>query len=128
MVRIRLSRMGLKRQPTYRIVVIEGERARDSRCIESIGFYNPRTQPETVTIKEDRALYWLSVGAQPSDPVKHMLTRRGTYDRLQRLHKGESLDSLAAEAQPIEAEVAKISPKTHFLAPIKSAKNAAQAE
>ncbi len=122
MVRIRLTRVGLKRQPSYRIVVMDSEKKRDGRYIEKIGFYNPRTQPETVLIEEDRALYWLSVGAQPSDPVAHMLEQRGTYDRLKRLRAGESLEALAAEAQNLKQDAANISPKTRYAAPQVSAK------
>lgn len=127
MVRIRLTRVGLKRQASYRIVIMDRESRRDSRYIESIGFYNPRTQPETVKIKEDRALYWLSVGAQPSDPVAHMLKKRGTYDRLARLRAGESIEVLAAEAQPYDAAAEAISAKTRFPAPVHAAKKAAEA-
>lgn len=97
MLRIRLSRKGKKKQPQYRVVVADVKFKRDGRFVENIGFYNPLTDPPTVDIKEGRALYWLSVGAQPSDPVKHLLEKQGTYDRLKRLHAGEELDALAAE-------------------------------
>jgi small subunit ribosomal protein S16 len=127
MVRIRLTRVGLKKQASYRIVIMDRESRRDSRYIESIGFYNPRTQPETVKIDEGRALYWLSVGAQPSDPVAHMLKKRGTFERLARLRQGESLEALAAEAQPLNDAADAINPKTRFPAPLKSAKKAAEA-
>lgn len=127
MVRIRLTRVGLKRQPSYRIVVMESERKRDGRYIEKIGFYNPRTQPETVLIDEARALYWLSVGAQPSEPVAHMLERRGTYERLKRLRAGETLEALAAEAEVLNTEANAISAKTRYAPPQVSAKRAADA-
>jgi len=98
MVRIRLRRVGLKKQPSYRIVVADRESPRNGRYIEIIGFYNPRTEPITMDIKEDRALYWLSVGAQPSEPVARLLEKLGTNARLARLRKGESIETLAAEA------------------------------
>src|SRR5947209_6581574 len=98
MVRIRLRRVGLKKQASYRIVVADHESPRDGRYIEIIGFYNPRTDPAQVDLKEDRALYWLSVGAQPSEPVARMLKNLGTTDRLARLRKGETIEALAAEA------------------------------
>lgn len=98
MVRIRLRRVGLKKQASYRIVVADHESPRDGRYIEIIGFYNPRTDPPQVDLKEDRALYWLSVGAQPSEPVARMLKNLGTTDRLARLRKGETIEALAAEA------------------------------
>ena len=77
MVRIRLRRVGAKKQPSYRIVVADSESPRDGRIIENIGFFNPRTEPETVELKEDRAIYWLSVGAQPSDAVRRLLVSTG---------------------------------------------------
>jgi small subunit ribosomal protein S16 len=97
MVRIRLRRVGAKKQPHYRVVVADQRSPRDGRHIETIGHYNPRTDPETVVIKEDRALYWLSQGAQPSDVVLTMLKKQGTIDRLARMKQGESLESLVAE-------------------------------
>ncbi len=98
MVKIRLRRVGAKKQPSYRVVVADSRSPRDGRFIETIGFYNPRTEPLTVEIKEDRALYWLSQGAQPTDAVAGLLTRLGTMDRLARYKSGESLDVLLAEA------------------------------
>jgi small subunit ribosomal protein S16 len=97
MLRIRLARVGAKRQPSYRIVVADVNSKRDGRVVERIGHYNPRTEPLTYKIDEGRALYWLGVGAQPSDAVKRLLTSQGTIDRLSRLHKGETLDALVAE-------------------------------
>jgi small subunit ribosomal protein S16 len=121
MVRIRLTRVGSKKQPSYRIVIIDRERARDSRYIEAIGFYNPRTQPATMVVKEDRALYWLSVGAQPSDTVTRILKSTGTMDRFARFRAGETIEALAAEAEAAKAEAEPISPKTRYPAPAKKA-------
>lgn len=97
MLRIRLSRTGKKRQPSYRVVVAEKEAKRDGRVVERIGHYNPLTNPATFLIDEARALYWLSVGAQPSDAVRVLLNKQGTFDRLARVHGGESLDAVVAE-------------------------------
>lgn len=97
MLRIRLSRVGAKKQPSYRVVVADSEMKRDGRFVERIGFYNPRTEPLTYSIEEDRALYWLSKGAQPSDAVRRLLVKQGTIDRLARFHGGETLDALVAE-------------------------------
>lgn len=102
MLRIRLSRVGKKRQPSYRVVVTDIESKRDGRIVERIGNYNPRSEPLQYTIQEDRALYWLSVGAQPSDAVRRLLEKQGTYTRLGRLHGGESMDTLLAEYQGVE--------------------------
>ncbi|MEM8856782.1 MAG: 30S ribosomal protein S16 [Chloroflexota bacterium] len=97
MVRIRLTRRGKKRQPLYRVIVADQKSKRDGRFIEHIGNYNPHTDPPTFNVDEARALHWLSVGAQPSDPVRRLLDKQGTLDRLKRLHAGEELDALVAE-------------------------------
>ena len=98
MVKIRLRRTGKKKQPSYRVVVADSRAPRDGRFIEIIGFYNPRTEPPTVQIKEDRALYWLSQGAQFTDAVARLLKKQGTLDRFARLKEGEDLEALLAEA------------------------------
>lgn len=97
MLKIRLTRRGKKRQPSYRVVVADAEAPRDGRFVESIGYYDPLVDPVDYKIAEDRALYWLSVGAQPTDAVRGLLTRQGTYERLTRVHQGEGIDALAAE-------------------------------
>lgn len=112
MVRIRLRRVGSKKQASYRVVVTDSRAPRDGRFIEVIGFYNPHTEAETVRIKEDRALYWLSVGAQPSRAVMRFLKTLGTMARLTRLKQGEPLDALVAEAEGLMQAVSDISPKT----------------
>lgn len=81
MLRIRLRRVGAKKQPSYRIVVTEREAPRDGAFLEIIGFYNPRTEPETVEINEERALHWLSQGAQPTEAVMRMLTKTGIMEK-----------------------------------------------
>src|SRR5262249_15009752 len=117
MVRIRLRRVGLKKQPSYRIVVADRESPRDGRYIEIIGHYNPRTEPTTMDVKEDRALYWLSVGAQPSDTVERILTKWGTKARLERLRKGEALETLVAKAAAEREARGPQNPKTRRPAP-----------
>lgn len=120
MVRIRLRRVGRKKQPSYRIVVADSRSPRDGRYIEVIGFYNPRTEPATMEIKEDRALHWLSVGAQPSEAVHRILDKLGTLGRLERLKAGEDLEKLLAEAEQELAERGPVSPKTMHKAAKKS--------
>ncbi len=117
MVRIRLRRVGLKRQPSYRIVVADQRSARDGRFIEIIGNHNPRTRPNTDVVQEDRALYWLSNGAQPSESVKRLFTRTGTWARYERLKKGEALETLLAEAETTLAEAEPVSARTRYPAP-----------
>ena len=105
MLRIRLSRTGKKKQASYRVVVADIEAKRDGRVVERIGYYNPRSEPLEYRIKEDRALYWLSVGAQPSDAVRRLLEKQGTIDRLARLHQGEEFQTLVAEFEGTPASV-----------------------
>lgn len=112
MVRIRLRRVGAKKQPSYRVVVADSRSPRDGRFVEVIGFYNPRTEPETVTIKEERALHWLSVGAQPSRAVVRLLKNQGTLARFERLKQGESLEALLADAAEAAQAAAELSPET----------------
>ncbi|MGI8769931.1 MAG: 30S ribosomal protein S16 [Acidobacteriaceae bacterium] len=72
---IRLARFGARKQPYYRVVVIEKDRARNGRSIELVGTYNPRTNPATVNLKRDRIEYWTGVGAQVSDRVQKLITK-----------------------------------------------------
>ena len=73
MLMIRLARIGARKQPYYRVVVIEKERARNGRSVEVVGTYNPRTSPASLEFKRDRVEYWISKGAQCSDRVKKLL-------------------------------------------------------
>ena len=76
-VRIRLTRVGATKQPTYRVVVADSRSARDSRAIETIGHYNPRTEPIEVNIDAEKASAWLAKGAQPSDTVVRLFRNAG---------------------------------------------------
>ncbi len=108
MVKIRLRRMGAKKQPSYRVVVTDSRSPRDGRFIETIGHYNPRTEPPTVEIDAARALYWLSVGAQPSEAVKRMLDKMGVMSQATAIRKGDvSIDEVVAKAEAAKAETAK---------------------
>lgn len=77
MVKIRLKRMGMKKTPFYRVVVSDSRTPRDGRFVEEIGYYNPVTEPAVIKFDEDRAKYWLSVGAQPTDTVRGLLKKGG---------------------------------------------------
>ena len=81
MVKIRLMRMGATKRPFYRVVVADSRSPRDGRIIEKIGRYHPLEEPSLVEIDEDRALYWLSQGAQPTEQVQSLLKVRGIWDR-----------------------------------------------
>ena len=111
MVRIRLRRIGSKRQPSYRMIVADAEAPRDGRFLEIVGFYNPRTLPETVQVNEERALHWLGVGAQPSESVTRLLTKCGTLGRFARLKSGEALDVLMAEVAQAARRLRPLTPR-----------------
>jgi len=81
MVRIRLRRMGAKKQPTYRFVVTDARAPRDGRFIEILGHYNPRTEPRTVVVDEEKARQWLAKGAQPSETVRRLFAEKGIVER-----------------------------------------------
>jgi len=121
MVRIRLRRIGAKGQPSYRIVAADKESPRDGRFLEILGFYNPRTHPATIQLKEDRIFEWMSKGAQPSDSVVQVFGAAGTLERYERFKKGEALEGLLAEASAAEA-TRNFNPKTSVAAASKSKK------
>jgi small subunit ribosomal protein S16 len=77
MVKIRLRRVGAKKQPHYRVVIADANAPREGRFIEVIGTYNPRTDPPEMKIDAERAVYWLGVGAQPTEAVQRMLDKLG---------------------------------------------------
>jgi small subunit ribosomal protein S16 len=77
---IRLARIGARKQPYYRVVVIEKGRARNGRSLEIVGLYNPRTSPATFSVKRDRIEYWVSKGAQVSDTVRRLLAKSPVAD------------------------------------------------
>jgi small subunit ribosomal protein S16 len=81
MVKIRLRRMGAKKQPTYRFVVCDAKSPRDGAFIEILGHYNPRTDPKTVVVNEEKVKQWLAKGAQPSDPVRRLFAEIGLVPR-----------------------------------------------
>ena len=76
-VRIRLKRMGAKKRPFYRVIVADARAPRDGRFIDTLGTYNPLTNPAEAKLNADKVRLWLSRGAQPSDPVRHLLAREG---------------------------------------------------
>jgi small subunit ribosomal protein S16 len=78
--RIRLKRTGKKNRASYRIVVMDRRKPRDGEAVEELGFYDPMTDPVTISVNEERAEYWLSVGAQPSETVKRLLVSAGVLD------------------------------------------------
>lgn len=80
--RIRLKRMGAKKAPFYRLVVADSRSPRDGRFIEEIGYYDPTKKPTVIKINEERALYWLKTGAQPSETAKSLLNKAGVLAKV----------------------------------------------
>ena len=111
MVRIRLRRTGMKGQASYRIVAAEKEKPRDGKFLEILGSYNPRTEPATVEVKEDRIYHWLKNGAQPSDSVVQIFKFSGIAERYERFKAGEELEVLMAESEKMMAE-RNVNPRT----------------
>ena len=83
MVKIRLTHTGMKKAPSYRIVVADARSPRDGRIVENIGWYNPRTEPSTIVVDEEKAIKWLLIGAQPSDSVRQLFDRNGINAKFQ---------------------------------------------
>ena len=90
MLRIRLRRVGKKKQPAYRLVVADSRAPRDGAFVEIIGHYNPLTEPATVEIDEEKALHWLRRGAQPSEAVAKLLALRGILEKTEKTEKAAS--------------------------------------
>ncbi len=108
MIKIRLRRVGAKKQPHYRVVVADARSPRDGRFIEIIGHYDPRQDPPAFKIMEDRAIHWLQQGAQPTEAVVRMFEKLGTYHKLERVKAGELLVDILAEAAEIAVEPAEV--------------------
>ena len=88
-VKIKLKRLGKIREPYYRIVVADARTKRDGRAIEEIGKYHPKAEPSLIEVDSARVQHWLSVGAQPTDPVRHLLTITGDWQRFKGLPGAE---------------------------------------
>jgi len=104
-VKLRLRRMGKKKQPIYKIVVADARSPRDGKFLEALGLYNPLTNPHTVDVKEERILYWLSNGAQPTNTVKSLLREKGIILKNDLIKRGldeEKIESELAEWQKLK--------------------------
>lgn len=100
MLRIRLSRVGKKGKPAYRIVVAEAKSPRDGSYLEWIGTYDPMQNPPAITLKQDRALHWLRVGAQASDPVHRILEKNGVLAQVKTPSTPEPEPAAVAAQEP----------------------------
>ncbi len=105
-VRLRLMRMGKKKQPTYRVVAADSRSPRDGRFIEIVGTYNPRSEPSLIKIDNAKAVKWLREGAQPSDRVKKLLDVSGAWSAFESGTSVEELEALAAQEREAAAEAA----------------------
>jgi small subunit ribosomal protein S16 len=86
--KIRLTRLGKKKQPTYRVVVMDSRKPRDGKYIEQLGIYDPRQDPSVIKIDNERALYWLNTGAQPTERAQKLLEISGAWTQF-KVAKGE---------------------------------------
>ena len=98
-VKLRLMRMGKKKQPTYRVVAADSRKARNGRIIEAVGFYDPRRDPSVIEIDNEKAVGWLRNGAQPTERVEKLLKISGAWDEF----KGQAATPKAEEAPTEEA-------------------------
>jgi len=96
-VKLRLRRMGKKKQPIYKIVAADARSPRDGRFLEAVGLYNPLTEPHSVDIKEERVLYWLNNGAQPTKTVKSLLRQKGITLKNELAKRGVAEDQIESE-------------------------------
>lgn len=110
-VKIRLRRMGARGKPFYRVVVADSRSPRDGRFIALIGHYDPRAEPPTIKIDEEKALLWLSRGAQPSDTTRALLKKQGIIDKFQAAKTEKTKKEPAAVEQPPVAEEPKAEEK-----------------
>ena len=106
-VKIRLMRMGKKKQPTYRVVVADGRSPRDGRYIEILGQYRPREEPSFFTVDDEKVLGWLRQGAQPTEQVHKLLVNAGIWDQYETDRKRQSRAVRTAAAQAKGAAAAK---------------------
>lgn len=98
-VKLRLRRLGKKKQPIYKVVAADSRSPRDGKFIEAIGLYNPLTNPATLDLKADRALYWLEHGAQPTDTVRNLLSQKGVLLEKHLKQKGASEEKIREEME-----------------------------
>ncbi len=98
-VKLRLRRMGKKKQPIYKVVAADSRSPRDGKFIEAIGSYNPKSDPATIDIMEERALYWLGVGAQPTETVKGLLSKKGILLKKEMIKKGLPQEEIAKKLE-----------------------------
>lgn len=102
MVKLRLRRMGTIDKPFYRIVAVDSRKKRDGKYLENIGYYDPKTTPLTLKVDLDRALYWLGVGAQPSETVRSLLRKAGVLEKWHNTRFPKKSDAPVKEEEKVE--------------------------
>ena len=101
-VKLRLMRMGKKKQPTYRVVAADSRKARNGRIIEAVGFYDPRRDPSVIEIDNEKAVGWLRNGAQPTERVEKLLKISGAWDEFKGQPATPKVEEAPAEEAPVE--------------------------
>ncbi|MBF4613643.1 30S ribosomal protein S16 [Curtobacterium sp. VKM Ac-1376] len=130
-VKIRLKRLGKIRAPYYRIVVADSRTKRDGRVLEEIGQYHPTEEPSVIKVQSERALYWLGVGAQPTEQVAALLKLTGDWAKFKGEKDTESKVKLAEPKQPFQVDSSKkavLKPKSEKTAPAAKADEAETAD
>jgi small subunit ribosomal protein S16 len=120
---IRLARFGKRHHPTYRVVVTDSRKARNGQFLEQLGFYDPHPKVAEVRFEFERVMYWLGVGAQPSDTVRSLLKRQGIMALFHEKRAGRSIEGKTPVPLPVKTKKAKLGPKAK--AKIEAAKAAA---
>lgn len=115
-VKLRLMRMGKKKQPTYRVVVADSRKARNGRIIEAVGFYDPRRDPSVIEIDNEKAIGWLRNGAQPTERVEKLLKISGAWDEFKGQSPAPKVETAAAEEAPAEEAPADEAPADEAVA------------
>ena len=117
-VKIKLKRLGMIRNPQYRIVIADSRTKRDGRAIEYVGLYHPKEEPSRIEVNSDRVQHWLSVGAQPSEPVVAILSKTGDWQKF----KG-----LPAPTEPLKVAAARVDRKAAYEVEARAAAGLAEA-
>ena len=131
MLRIRLSRVGKRKQPSYRLVVTDSRNPRSGAHLEILGHVNPLTDPATISLKEERLVYWLQVGAQPSDTAAKLLTRAGVMEKAGKapvVYHGKEVPPVDKKGKKAEAEAVAPAPAAAPAAPAPKAEAPAAEE
>jgi len=124
MVKLRLKRMGTIDKPFYRIVALDSRKKRDGKYLECLGYYDPKTDPLTLKVEADRVLYWLGVGAQPSDTVRSLFKKAGVMEKWHKLRFADKADEdtqIVDETETVTTETEPVTAETEIVAEVEGA-------